>query len=294
MTSLGLLGFGEAGQAIAASLAQGADTPKIYAYDKARQPDDVSEFASIMASPEALASHCEIIISVVTADEAVNAARSLAPFLRDGQIFADGNSVSPGTKRQAQSFIEERGAHYVDMAIMAPIHPRGHQTPLLLAGDCEAILAPHLRGWGFSFDWEGVGVGDASIVKMLRSVLIKGMESLLAESVTASEALGLDQRILQSAGKTLGISDMPALADYMMERAATHGRRRAAEMREVAKTLAELGLSNHMSEAIARYQDEIADMALSDSFDGDIPRDRAKLAPAMRKAQNVKIGKDYD
>ena len=294
MTSLGLLGFGEAGQAIAASLAQVADAPKIYGYDKARLPDDVSEFATIMASPEALASHCEIIISVVTADEAVNAARSLAAFLGDGQIFADGNSVSPGTKRQAQSFIEERGAHYVDMAIMAPIHPRGHQTPLLLAGDCEAILAPHLRGWGFSFDWEGVGVGDASIVKMLRSVLIKGMESLLAESVTASEALGLDQRILLSAGKTLGISDMPALADYMMERAATHGRRRAAEMREVAKTLAELGLSNHMSEAIALYQDEIADMALSDSFKGAIPRDRAKLAPAMRKAQNVKIGKDHD
>ena len=294
MTSLGLLGFGEAGQAIAASLAQGGDAPPIYAFDKARQSDDLSDYATIMPSPEALASYCDIIVSVVTADEAVNAARSIAPYLRDGQIFADGNSVSPGTKRQAQSFIEAAGAHYVDMAIMAPIHPRGHQTPLLLAGDCEAILAPHLRAWDFSFAWEGVGVGDASIVKMLRSVLIKGMESLLTESVTASEALGLDQRILQSAGKTLGISDMPALADYMMERAATHGRRRAAEMREVAKTLSELGLSNHMSEAIALYQDQIADMALSDVFEGDIPRDRAKLAPAMRKAQNVKIGKDHD
>ena len=74
-------------------------------------------------------------------------------------------------------------------------------------------------------------------------------------------------------------------ADYVMERAATHGRRRAAEMREVAKTLQELGLSNDMSQAIAHYQDRIADMKLSEVFDGDIPRDRAKLAPQMRAAQ---------
>ena len=97
---------------------------------------------------------------------------------------------------------------------------------------------------------------------------------------------GLDTDILTSAGKTLGIDDMPALANYVMERAATHGRRRAAELREVAKTLAELGLSNHMPTAIAKHQDMIADMALSDVFDGEIPRDRAKLAQAMRKGQS--------
>ena len=97
---------------------------------------------------------------------------------------------------------------------------------------------------------------------------------------------GADTEILTSAGKTLGIDDMPALADYVMERAARHGRRRAAELREVAKTLAELGLSNHMPTAIATHQDMVADMALSDSFDGDIPQQRALLAKAMRHAQS--------
>ena len=53
--------------------------------------------------------------------------------------------------------------------------------------------------------------------------------------MTAAQGQGLDTDILTSAGKTLGIDDMPALANYVMERAATHGRRRAAELREVAK-----------------------------------------------------------
>ena len=283
--SIGLLGFGEAGQAIAASLhAQNPDYV-ICAYDIA--PHEPMPFGTVQKAetPQDLAQNSDIIFSLVTADEAVNAAQMIAPYLKAHHIFCDGNSVSPGTKRKAASHLASSGAHYCDMAIMAPIHPRGHKTPLLVSGAHEAIAAPLLTDFAFSFTWEGQEIGDASIVKMLRSILIKGMECLISESVTASQAFGLEERILRSAGQTLGIADMPALADYVMERAATHGRRRAAEMREVAKTLQELGLSNDMSQAIAHYQDRIADMKLSEVFDGDIPRDRAKLAPQMRAAQ---------
>ena len=111
----------------------------------------------------------------------------------------------------------------------------------------------------------------------------------LESTVAAAQAFKKNPLAQQNlgAGKTLGISDMTGLADYVMERAGTHGRRRAAEMREVAKTLAELGLSHDMSSAIAQYQDRIADMNLVAEFDGVLPRDRAKLAEAMRKAQKT-------
>ena len=285
----GLIGFGEAGRAIAASLLQERTDLSIASYDKLFG-DKSSEIAPLegvefVKDSAALAAASDFIISVVTADEAVNAIASIAPFLETHHIIADGNSVSPGTKRHNEHLVKQSGALYIDMAIMAPIHPRGHKTPLLISGGGGDIIAPLLQDLGFSFAWEGEGIGDASIVKMLRSILIKGMESIITESVTASQELGLDTRILQSAGKTLGIDDMVGLADYVMERTAVHGRRRAAEMREVAKTLEELGLSHEMSSAIARYQDLIADMNLPSVFDGDVPADRHQLAPAMRKAQ---------
>lgn len=282
----GLLGFGEAGHSIAHSLTKKEPSLVISAYDNAPTQAMAHGSASLVNSPSELASQSDIILSLVTADECVNAARDIAPFLSDRHYFLDGNSVSPGTKKQAAELITAQGASYCDMAIMAPINPRGHQTPLLLSGDGKAFIQPLWDSLDFSYSWEGEAVGQASIVKMLRSILIKGMECLIAESVTASQGLGLDERILQSAGKTLGIEDMPALADYVMERAATHGRRRASEMREVAKTLAELGLSNDMSKAIASTQDRIADMALAEKFDGPIPQDRAVLAPLMRAAQH--------
>ena len=294
MTRLGLIGFGEAGRAIAASLLAEQAELSIAAYDRLFGDRLFGEKATEMAplegvdfvrDPAALAAVSDFIISVVTADEAVNAIASLAPFLQEHHIIADGNSVSPGTKRHNESLIKQSGALYIDMAIMAPIHPRGHKTPVLISGKQEESIAPFLQKLGFSFSWEGEGIGEASIVKMLRSILIKGMESIITESVTASQELGLDTRILQSAGKTLGIADMVGLADYVMERTAVHGRRRAAEMREVAKTLEELGLFNEMSAAIARQQDLIADMNLTSVFDGDVPADRHQLAPAMRKAQ---------
>ena len=294
---LGILGYGEAGQAIAASLAETAieknRSLSLIAYDHLYQSKaacdeaDVSQAAQLVPSLAELAKQSDIIISVVTADESLNAITALLPYLSSHHHIADGNSVSPGTKRKAEALLQDIGASYSDMAIMAPIHPRGHKTPLLLAGPERGMLADMLDDFGFDYSWEGASVGDASVVKMLRSVLIKGMECLISESVTASQSLGLDTRILQSAGKTLGISDMTGLADYVMERAGTHGRRRAAEMREVTKTLAELGLSHDMSSAIARYQDRIADMNLVAEFDGVLPRDRAKLAEAMREAQKT-------
>ena len=283
ITHIGFLGFGEAGRAMADSLHGTNPSLHLFAFDKANVPDH--QAVTLLPDAKALAEHCQLVISGVTADEALTAAQSVAPYLTNGHVLADGNSVSPGTKRQAAETIGANGAAYVDCAIMAPIHPRGHKTPMLMAGSCQDELVPFLDDCGFSYDWEGQDIGSASIVKMLRSVLIKGVECLIAESVAASQGLGLDGRILQSAGKTLGIEDMPKLADYVMERAATHGRRRAAEMREVAKTLDELGLSNEMSKATALTQDSIADMNLAAQFDNDIPRDRHQLAPAMRAAQ---------
>ena len=292
MMRFGLIGFGEAGRAIASSLLEIKPDLSITAYDKLFA-DDTAEIAPLegvyFASTSAeLAANSDFIISVVTADEATNAVAEIAPHLESHHIIGDGNSVSPGTKRYNASLIEASTASYIDIAIMAPIHPRGHKTPLLISGKAEPVIAPFLTELGFQFEWEGEGIGEASIVKMLRSILIKGMECIITESVTASQELGLDTRILQSAGKTLGIDDIQGLADYVMERAAVHGRRRAAEMREVAKTLDELGLSNEMASAIARYQDQIADMDLSSLFDGDVPTDRHKLAPAMRDAQRKK------
>ncbi len=291
MTAIGFLGCGEAGQMMASTLRRDHPDLTIYAYDKLRENEQacaqgpLAHIINHLPSAQALAEASSVIISVVTADQSEQAARSVVPYITSAHIFADGNSVSPGTKQQSAQLFEASGCSYIDMAIMAPITPDGHKTALLLSGKNASEIAPLFESLGFCFDWEGDEIGQACVVKMLRSVLIKGMESLICEAVTAAHGLGLNQRILTSAGKTLGIADMPALADYVMERVAVHGRRRAAEMREVAKTLSELGLSNDMASASAVHQDRVADMHIPLHFDKTVPKDQNLLAQLMQEHQ---------
>jgi 3-hydroxyisobutyrate dehydrogenase-like beta-hydroxyacid dehydrogenase len=282
---LGLLGYGEAGQAMAESLAARTGQP-VTVYDRR----EIAAGAGAMhcADMAGLAASAEMIFSLVTADQSSAAAEALAPHLTDQHIVLDGNSVSPGTKKHNAGLLAPSRACYVDLAIMAPILPRGHRTPMLIAGPQQGRVAAMLEGLDFAFSWVDSEIGKASIVKMLRSILIKGAESIITEAVSAAEGLGIGDEILASAGKTLGIADLAGLADYMMERAALHGRRRAAEMREVAKTLEELGLSNIMASAIARHQDMIADMDLPASFaDKAPPADRKILAPLIASRQKT-------
>ena len=81
-----------------------------------------------------------MIISAVTAASSLEAARSVAPHLTGNPYYLDINSVSPGRKQETAKLLGER-ARYVDVAVIAAIHPARHRTPLLIAG-------PHARG-----DW---------------------------------------------------------------------------------------------------------------------------------------------
>lgn len=289
--TIGFLGFGEAGQSMAASIARDQPAFRLFAYDKLRgtaeqcQNAPLDDIVSHCPTPEMLAQSAQLIISVVTADQSYDAAMDCALFLTQDHIFLDGNSVSPGTKKTTASKIRHDGAGYIDLAIMAPINPRGHQTPLLLAGDCKDRICPILDQLACAYTWESDAVGDASVVKMIRSILIKGMESLICEAMTAAVPLGHDERILNSVGKTLGINDMTALAHYVTERVVSHGTRRAAEMREVANTLEELGLSNDMASAIASHQDKVAAMNIKDEFEDGVPQDYPTLTALMQKNQ---------
>src|SRR5690606_32162275 len=115
------------------------------------------------------------------------AASAAAAGIKTGAWFLDLNSVSPATKRETAAVVEEAGGRYVEAAVMAPIGPKGIASPILLGGPrAEAFLSVG-RALGFAgmqvFDKE---IGRAAASKMCRSVLIKGLESLLTESLLAA------------------------------------------------------------------------------------------------------------
>src|SRR5262249_27889189 len=148
--------------------------------------------------------------------------------------FLDVNSVSPGVKQQVANVVGAAGGRYVEAAIMSPISPRRIKAPILLGGPHAATFLSLAHELGF----EGAEVfsdqlGRASAAKMCRSIIVKGMEALLAESMLTARHYGVEASVLDSLGNVLRTDHWPTLARYMISRSLIHGRRRAEEMREV-------------------------------------------------------------
>jgi 3-hydroxyisobutyrate dehydrogenase-like beta-hydroxyacid dehydrogenase len=257
-----LLGFGEVGQTLAADFAA-AGVTQLTAYDvlfkhSQSQCSRAARAAGVRVAVSAIeaATDADLIVCAVTAAQDLAAARSVVGGLKRSAFFLDVNSVSPGVKTQASQIIDAAGGRYVEAAIMSPISPKRVASPVLFGGKDAATFLPLAQRLGFTgaqlFSDE---VGRASAAKMCRSVMIKGMEALLTESLLTARHYGVESTVVDSLRNLFPAADWPTLARYMISRSLIHGRRRAEEMREVAQTVIEAGLQPHMSAACAQRQD---------------------------------------
>jgi len=282
-----VIGFGEVGQILAKDLVA-ADCEVAGVYDlKLVDPQSIPSKAAVgpyraaSSAPDAVRG-AQLIISAVTAEQGLEAARSVAAGIEPGAFFLDINSVSPGVKRRSAEAITAAGGRYVEAAVMTAVPPHRIKSPMLLGGPHAQAFLEMAGPLGFNAKVYSEEIGKASAVKMCRSVMIKGMEALITESCLTARRLGVEQDVLASLGETIPVPDWEAFARYMITRSVQHGKRRAEEMREVARTVAEAHIEPVMSRAIAQRQDIAAGLGqgvdLKQDLDGILDALLEKLA----------------
>jgi 3-hydroxyisobutyrate dehydrogenase-like beta-hydroxyacid dehydrogenase len=255
-----LIGFGEVGQTLAADLIKAG--AEVSAYDVLFDNPDSAPLRATRtiavrkakSASDAIA-NAELIVSAVTAASDVDAARSVTSGIPRGAFYVDLNSVSPATKSTCGRLIDDAGGRYVEAAVMTPIHPRGIASPILLGGAHAAAFLERAAPLGFSAKVFSTTLGQAAAVKMCRSVIIKGVEALLTESMLAARRYGVDKPVLDSLSDLLPAGDWEKIARYFIARSLEHGVRRAEEMREAAKTVAEAGVAPLMTSATVERED---------------------------------------
>ena len=288
---ISFIGFGEAGQAIAGGLREsGIDT--IAAWDilfpepeGARLREAGERIGARLASSAADAVHgSDIIVSAVTAASSLEAAHSVEPHLTGNPYFLDINSVSPGRKKQSETLLGSK-ARYVDVAILAPIHPARHQTPLLLAGaHAEAVLPLLVDELEMRGAIAGPETGAAAALKMVRSVMIKGIEALTLECFVAAKRAGIVDEVAASLKNNYPTLDWGRVIEYNIERMAGHGIRRADEMDQVAETLRELGIDPLMASATSARQREMGGIGKEAAVRATLKEGRGKMLDAISSA----------
>jgi len=280
--NVGLIGYGEVGRILAEDLRK--QDVKVTAYDIKLRSDQMGgplrDHASahgveLTASHADLAAGADFIVSAVTASQAVPVAEACAPAVKRGAWFLDFNSASPGAKQRAAGLIDGKGGRYVEGAVMTSVPPKRIKVPLLLGGAGAETLAPLLVELGFDARVASQQLGVASAVKMCRSVMIKGMEAMVIEAFTTARAYGVEDAVLASLKETLPGIDWEKQGAYFFQRVIEHGRRRSEEVREVAETVREAGLTPWSAHGTAERQAFIADLADQGLFG---PKDAAAFA----------------
>lgn len=287
---LAFIGMGEAGSAIVSGWGE-SRKGTIRAYDiKTDSPDAAPAMtaryeqlgiAGCASAAEAVADR-DLVLCTVTADQAVAAAKTAAPHLAPETFWCDLNSCAPSSKREAAAIIHNAGGRYVDVAVMAAVHRKRNMVPLLISGPHAKAIAPLLTDLPTSARVVRGDVGAASSIKMIRSIMVKGLEALTAECVLAAVAAGVEEEVLASLMRSHSGIDWQAQAAYNFERAMVHGARRAAEMEEAARTVADLGLPDDMARATVQWQRRIAGAGVTASEEFGAKTLAERLLPALR------------
>ena len=288
--SISFIGFGEAGQALASGFRE-SGVDRIAAWDilfpesagvRLREAGEKIGVRLATSAADAVRD-ANLIVAAVTAASSTEAAQSVAPHLAKVPYYLDINSVSPGRK-QTNADMLGSAARYVDVAVIAAIYPARHRTPMLLAGPHAEPVVPLLRELEMKVSVVNGDIGAAAAIKMIRSVMIKGIEALTLECFLAAARAGVLDDVTASLKNNYPGIDWAKVTEYNLERMASHGARRAAEMEESALTLRELGLDPLMVEATVEHQRRMGEIGKQDAVRGSLKDGPAAMLGAISAA----------
>jgi 3-hydroxyisobutyrate dehydrogenase-like beta-hydroxyacid dehydrogenase len=286
---IALLGFGEAGSAIARGLCaeggwRGAPRPgdnaprRLIAIDTALDRDARGTALGKEARrldvtisdtyTEAL-SEADLVISVVQGEFALDAAKAAAPLLKKGAYYLDLCTVTGKMSDEDRVEIEAAGGRYVDVAVMGGFFSSGIKAPMLVAGEGGRDMVEWMNKTGFVAQYLGTKPGSASSVKMLRSVLVKGIEALAVESFVTAKRQGILDEVMGCLGDIDARTFAGSLA-MLVQTHIVHAHRRWEEMGLVAQTLRDTGVDPLMTEAIEKSHRRTVDAGIAPA-DGKVP-----------------------
>lgn len=257
---IAIIGCGEVGGAYARALHGHASLSLCDIVSEGRPGTLASDLdLPLHTTPGDWLTECDLAIAAVPGAESPLAAASALPFMAPDGLYIDISTGAPdGLARSAKDFAEAKRG-FVDVAIMGAIALTGGQTSVLIAGpEPERASTPFALMKAPVKILEGGNPGDAVALKLLRSVVIKGLECLSIECLTAAEHLGVREQVLD----ILGDLDESTIRDFMGALVTTHlehAERRMHEMQEATEQLRKLGFDPAVTAALEqRYKATLA------------------------------------
>ena len=249
-----VIGLGEAGSRYATALA--SQGHEVVGVDPATDivPDGVTKLESL----EEAVVDADVVLVMTGAAAAEAICRAAAPFLKAGACYADFTSSAPTTMESLAHVAEDRGALFADVAILGPVSWHGARTPLMASGSGAARVAELLTPLGTDVEVLQAPAGAAMAHKLLRSVFMKSLASVVWEAVEAARAAGYEDWAREQIAAQLA-GDGQAVIDRLLTGTRNHAERRRLEMIDTAHYLESMDVPAPMTLATVESLGRIVD-----------------------------------
>jgi 3-hydroxyisobutyrate dehydrogenase-like beta-hydroxyacid dehydrogenase len=295
---LGLIGYGEIGSTLGRGL-RDEGLGEIASYDKYAfngpfaeliQSRAAAAHVPLVRSPQELAARSDLLLGVTPGSASVESADAFAPHLTSDHLFVDLASATPNVKRSVGRIFGGSGAGIGDASIMGTPHADGYCLPILSSGPAAQAFRDLMNPWGLKIECVDGGLGAASGIKILRSVVMKGLEALLVECVLGARRYGIDQAVLESLAKFMDGRPFQQTANFLLTTDVIHAARRAEEAQMSLEALQEAGVDGRMTQATADKLAWVAGLNAKSWLGGVVPQGYTTAIESIEKllAETVK------
>lgn len=270
---LGLLGYGEAANRLARDFSQ-AGFKDILAYSrsgaKAQPGDPVHQRAQaagvkLVKTVGTLAKKSDVIIALTPGKAALPALKKIRKYLRPDHLYIDASSNSAHNMEQAAALVGD-AAKFVDASIMGPVDIMGLKVPFVASGPHAAEFRDRLTPHGMVINVVGSNPGDASAMKLIRSVLMKGLAMLLLETMEAAQRRNILDAVIEDSSVTFNEIPFQKIIRRYVGGTAVHCERRIHEMKECLELLHDMGSTDRATRATIAMLRDMVKMGMPQQF----------------------------
>ncbi|WHY68953.1 DUF1932 domain-containing protein [Neobacillus sp. SuZ13] len=290
---LGFIGFGEAAFEMAAGLkVHGLE--KIAAYDPlwnhpvyGKLVRERAEQAQVKLenSLECLFNleEINILIVAVPANKAYEVSETVKPYIKNELVYIDVSASSPNVKQNINDNIKEKGAYFVDAAMMGPLPVYKHKVPILASGKGTDAFIDFMSPYDMNITKVSENPGDASAVKLIRSIFMKGLPALLLEMLEAASEFNVEELVINSLSETMNAKTFEETMNRLVTGTSIHALRRSIELEGSIEMLESSNLSSVMSRAARDKLKLLAEINLKEKFQGKTPESWLDVITACKE-----------
>ncbi len=204
-------------------------------------------------------------------------------FIKKGMLYVDLTASTPDNKQKIWENIKETGVEFVDGAMLGALVVYKHKVPILASGCGAQRFCDEMTQFGMKITNISDIPGDASAVKLIRSIYMKGNASLLFEMLEAACNFGVEDIVIDSLSDTMDSKSFVETMNRLITGTAIHAQRRAVELCGSVDMLRNAGIGSEMSTAAVQKHQNLAALDFKTKMKGRVPKDWREVFSLITK-----------